>query len=194
MSTAPISAAIAAGDKLLNELKGEPGARLPSPAPTMGRLKKCNYTHDALIDLIIEHPELDQNHLAAHFGYTAGWISNILASDAFQTKLALRRDEVIDPEIKATLEERFRALVIKSLAVLSKKLDSPVVSDQVAVRAAELGAKALGMGAAAPLPPADNSQDRLERLAERLLKLQGGIRERVLTGNDGAEISVVRDA
>lgn len=174
--------ALAAGDALLKELAG--GAHLKNPADrgaTMGRLKRCNYTHDALIDLIIEHPELDQNELAAAFGYTPGWISNILASDAFQAKMALRREAVIDPDLKATIEERFRALTIRSLQVLQAKLNAPQVSDNVALRAAELGAKALGIGGhAAPKIPED--PDRLARLAERLLQLQSGARTRVIDG------------
>ena len=162
-----------AGDKLLQELNGGALARPlgQEKAATMGRLGKCSYTHEAMIDLIIQHPELDQNHIAAHFGYTPGWISNILASDAFQSKMAARREEVIDPELKATIEERFRALTIQSLKVLQAKLNQPSVSDTVALRAAELGAKALGIGGNAPPAVTEKSADRLMRLAERLTDL-----------------------
>ena len=171
-----------AGDQLIEELKG------PAPrdkAPTMGRLQKCAYTHDAMVDLIITQGSgpggISQRQLAAHFGYTEGWISNVLASDAFQARLAARKEEVTDPAIKATIEERFRALVIQSLKVLETKLSAPVVSDQVALRAAELGAKALGVGGHAP--PKAPEVDRLERLAERLVTLQSGVRERIVNGD-----------
>lgn len=165
-----VGSALTAGDQLLKELNGGPHVKDTSDrGATMGRLKRCSYTHDALIDLIIEQPELDQNQLASHFGYTPGWISNILAADAFQARLALRREQVIDPDIKASIEERFRALAIQSLAVLQRKLTQPAVSDTVALRCAELGAKALGVGghAVPPAPP----EDRLQRLAERLVAL-----------------------
>lgn len=167
-------------DQLLRELKGE--VREEEKAPTMGRLKRCSYTHDALIDLIIEHPELDQNQLAARFGYTAGWISNILASDAFQAKMAARREQIIDPDLKATIEERFRALAIRSLQVLQDKLNQPQVSDNVALRCAELGAKALGVGGHAPPPRPPDANSRLVVLAERLVALQSNVRERVING------------
>lgn len=167
--TATTAQALVSADQLLEEL-----ARPPAPGPraeTMGRLKRCSYSHDAMIDLIIEHPEFTQNQIAAHFGYTAPWISNILASEAFQAKMASRREEIIDPDLKATIKERFEALVIRSLAVLQEKLAQPQVSDNVAIRCAELGAKALGVGGHAPPPPVDTAADRLERLAHRLVTM-----------------------
>lgn len=168
----------ASGEQLIEELKGNVAPR--PAAPTMGRLQKVRYTHEAMIDLIIKNPELSQNEIAAYFGYTPAWISNILASDAFQAAMAARREEIIDPEIKATIEERFRALVIRSLAVLQEKLNKPQVSDTVALRAAELGAKALGVGGnAAPAAP---QGDRLKILADRLIILQQGVKERVVNG------------
>src|SRR5688572_23709248 len=153
----------------------------PSSAPTMGRLQKISYTHDAMIDLIIEGSRrpggISQKELAAHFGYTEGWISNVLASDAFQSKLALRREEIIDPVLKATLRERFDALTRLSLDVLEKRMAAGNVSDQVALRCAELGAKSLGLGVQAPAAP-PGGVDRLEQLANRLVALQSTVRER----------------
>lgn len=174
--------ALKAGDVLVKELAGGDLVKTPSPAPTMGNLKKCNYTHDAMIDLIIANPTMTQDAVAAHFGYTPGWISNILASDAFQSKMAARREEIIDPELKASIEERFRALVIQSLKVLQDKLNKPQVSDQVALRAAELGAKALGIGGHAAPKVVSPEADRLTKLADRLVQLQSNVRERVING------------
>src|SRR5262245_48555659 len=181
MTTASTESALQAGDKLLDELKG-PGP-VAAHAETMGRLKKVSYSHKALIDLIISQPELTQNQLAAHFGYTPAWISNILASDAFQNAMAERREDIIDPTLRATIEERFRALVIRSIAVLQEKLNQPAVSDNVALRAAELGAKALGIGGHAPQKPPGDSNDRLARLAERLVLLQSQHRERIINAD-----------
>lgn len=163
---------------MLEELQGVPRTH----APTMGNLAKVRYTHEALIDLIIARPEMSQNQLAAYFGYSPGWISNILASDALQARMAQRREEIVDPELKATIEERFRALAIQSLKVLQHKLNQPTVSDNVALRAAELGAKALGIGGHAAPPQVDTSGDRLERLANRLIMLQSGVRARIEDG------------
>ena len=156
-------------DALLDELTALP----PKPA-----IQKMRYSHEAMVDLIVSNPWISQNELAAHFGYSPSWISCVIASDAFQAALAARREEVVDPAMKATIEERFRALVVKSLEVLASKLNAPVVSDNVALRAAELGAKALGIGGNAPPPPPPAS-DRLTILAERLIILQQNVRKGV---------------
>lgn len=150
--------------------------RFEKAAATMGSLQKIRYTHKAMIDLIIEHPELSQNQIAAQFGYTASWLSNIMASDAFQEALAARREEVVDPILRATLTERTRALYLQSLAVLQAKLDKPEVSDKVALAAAELGAKSLGLGGHAAQTPAMPAGQRLQILAENLIFLQGKVK------------------
>jgi len=182
MITPSTAQALKDGDQLLEELRGEQHIKPPGPAPTMGLLQKVRYTHKDMIDYIISNPTVSQGQIAARYGYTQSWISNILASDAFQEAMAGRREEIIDPELKASIEERFRALVIQSLARLQEKLNAPQVSDLVAIRCAELGAKALGVGGhQAPRPP-ENSQDRLERLAARLITLQGTVRKGVADG------------
>lgn len=169
---------------LVAEMMGEAAHSVaPPPAPTMGRLAKVSYSHEAMIDLIITCPGISQNELAARFGYTPGWISNILASDAFQAKLAERRKEVIDPTMVATLEERFRGLVVQGHEVLKRELDKPAVKPEVALRAMELGARALGLGGHAP-PAA--TPINLDELAQRLIALSPG---RVVEGEFTKEVS-----
>lgn len=139
------------------------------------RPPKMRYTHEGMADLILENPWISQNQLAAHFGYSPAWVSTIITSDAFQAILASRRAELVDPELRLTLEERFRALTAQSLRVLQEKLARPAdqVSDQLVLRAAELGAKSLGIGAHAPPPPPPNPAEYLPAIADRLMRLQG---------------------
>lgn len=155
--------------------------------PEKPGIGKMRYSHEAMVDLIVSNPWISQNQLAAHFGYSPSWVSCVIASDAFQATLAKRREEVIDPAMKATIEERFRALVVRSLEVLTNKLNAPVVSDNVALRAAELGAKALGIGGNAPPPPPPAS-DRLTILAERLIVLQQNVRKGVTVDGQAQRI------
>lgn len=111
-----------------------------------GRLKRIHYTHDALIDLIIAEPTLKQGDLALKFGYSEVWISRIMGSDAFQARLAQRRDEIIDPFLIASTEERLKGLVHQSLDVLADKLQATKNPD-LALKSLDIGVKALGFGA-----------------------------------------------
>jgi hypothetical protein len=139
-------------------------------------LAKVRYSHLDMIDTLISQPWVSQNDLALRYGYTPGWVSTVMASDAFQAALAARREEVVNPAMKASLEERFRAVTVQSLTRLAEELDKPVCSPNVMLRAAELGAKSLGLGGHAPPPPAPPG-DNLARLADRLIALQSNVRQ-----------------
>jgi len=111
------------------------------------QIAKVRYTHDAMIDLVIARPEISQNQIAAHFGYTPSWVSTVFASEAFQERMAQRKEELVDPFIRRSVEERMKALVIQSLGVLQEKLEQPGVSADVALEAFKASTKALGYGA-----------------------------------------------
>lgn len=110
-------------------------------------IQKVRYSHDAMIDQIVANPWVSQGQLAAYFGYTEGWVSQVIAADSFQSRLAERKNELVDPTIRATIEERFKGLVLQSLEVLRRKLESPIVSDELAIKALDVAAKAAGYGA-----------------------------------------------
>jgi hypothetical protein len=165
-----------------------------APAPRH-QITKVRYTHDAMIDLLVANPRVSQNELAAHFGYTPAWVSTVMATDLFKERLEHRRTELVDPEVKASVNERFHAVVTKSLQVLQAKLSKPIdqIPDNLALRAAELGAKGIGAGGFGggmvfnlPSPATDS----LEKLASRLMEFQGAARR---TGNIEDAV-VVKDA
>jgi hypothetical protein len=153
-------------DAWISELASIP----PASGPPSGRIQiqKVRYTHEDCIDLILAQPGISQNELAARYGYSPAWISVVINSDAFQSRLASRRVELVDPVLAATLNERFRALTVRSLEVLQEKLSLPSqsVPDQLALQAAALGAKSLGLGV--PQAQATPAGDNLSVLAERL--------------------------
>jgi hypothetical protein len=156
-----------AAEEMLGELEGA----------SRQAVAKMRYSHTDMIDFILANPGVSQNALASRYGYSVGWVSQVMSSDAWQSAMAARRDEVVDPVLVATVDERFRALTNRSLDRLMEKLDQPQVSDQVVLRAVELGAKAMGVGGNAP-PPAP-PQDHLAALAQRLIALQSNIRQGV---------------
>jgi hypothetical protein len=154
-------------------------------------IQKISYTHDAVIDLIIGSPGVSQGTLAAHFGYTQGWLSQVMGSDAFQARLASRREEIIDPTLVLTIEEKIKGMAHQSLEVLQKKLSAPIVSDNTALKAFELSSRALGYGAQTtpqtPLQP-------LEKLAENITlifnqKTKGETYEHILRTKQATDAS-----
>lgn len=113
---------------------------------SVARIQKTAYSHEAMIDMIIANPRITQNQLATEFGYSVPWVSRVMGSDAFQAALARRRDEITDPFLIATMEEKFRGLVDQSLNVLAEKLAATQSAD-LALKTLDVGVKALGFGA-----------------------------------------------
>lgn len=160
-------------DELLNEALAPP----PTPAATRALgPAKLRYTHEDCVDFIIANPGISQGALAARYGYSQSWMSTVINSDAFQARLAARREELVDPTLALTINERFAALTVRSLEVLQEKLsrDPVTVPDQLALQAAQLGAKSLGLGAQ-PVAPAATKDD-LAVLANRLIAFQRAAR------------------
>ena len=135
--------------------------------------KKLNYTHDAMIDLNIAEPMLSQGQLAARFGYSQAWVSTIMSSDAFQSQLAVRRAELIDPAITMSYEERIKALQNRSLEVMQEKLSRPSdeISDDLALKAAKLGVEYHAANKGLLTGGGPSQTERLEALASRLTGL-----------------------
>ena len=145
-------------------------------------ISKINYSHQDMIDCLIVDPTMSQRELAARYGYTESWVSQVMGSDAWKAAFAARRAKIADPEVaekvqqRFTIDEQFKGITLFSLQKLQERLERPACPDQVILKAVELGAKALGVGGNAPppLPPADH----LAQLANRLIDLQ----EKVTTG------------
>lgn len=126
-----------------------------------------------MIDLMISRPSISQNELALAFGYTAAWISTIIASDAFQARLAERRDKIVDPALRADIKAQLDGIALRSMEILRHKLSAPpeAVSDQTALRALEVSARAAGYGARPQVAVQVNVGERLEALGDNITRL-----------------------
>lgn len=109
-------------------------------------IKRVSYTHDALIDLHISNPVLTQGELAKHFGYTQAWISRVMNSDAFLARLAQRKEDIVDPVLTMSIDEKLKALASLSLDVVQEKL-AITRNPDTALKALDSTVKALGYGA-----------------------------------------------
>lgn len=167
------SAADLAGD-LDRDLAPPPSEGAQTSLRASGPIK-LRYSHQAMIDLIIANPGISQNEIAAQFGYSAPWVSQIILSDAFQAQLAARREELVDPTLVATIKQQFEGLVARSLEIMRRKLarEPENVPDQLVVQALKVSATALGYGARnveAQAPPV-NVEVHLHSLGANLEKL-----------------------
>ncbi len=139
------------------------------------------YSHEELVQFLVAHPNATPESTAKAFGRGPSWFLQVLASDQFQLALDPHRHLIANPLITATMEERFRSLTLQALSALSSKLNSKEVSDFIVVKSAEIGVKALGMGAAkreeeTPLTPSGNVDTLAERLVAALEKQRGNVR------------------
>lgn len=110
--------------------------RPPGPA-------KLSYTHEAMVDLILQEPTVTAAELGEVFGLTAGWVSRVISSDAFQSRLAERKAKLVDPVIAHTLRERVSGIAVQSLSIIQEKLTSEE-SASYALEALGVAAIALG--------------------------------------------------
>ena len=114
----------------------------------MYELQKIRYTHDAAIDVILANPSITQKELARMFDRTEAWVGILVNSDAFKARLAERKGELLDPQIRASMEQRLEGLANRALDKLLDRIDS-----QVPLRPLELVAIAkLGVGDRANRP------------------------------------------
>jgi hypothetical protein len=134
----------------------------PQSAPLEGTesaanaVARVNYTHDAMIDLIIANPSISQNELAKHFGYSVPWLSRIRNSDAFLARLAERKQAIVDPSLVLSVEEKLRTIVDKSAEIIMNKLEQTQSVD-LALKALDLGGKLAGYGARQQGPVVQNN-------------------------------------
>jgi DNA-binding MarR family transcriptional regulator len=128
-----------------------------------------------MVTMIISSPGISQNEIADRLGYSASWVSTVIATDAFQAKLAEKREEIVDPIMRASAEEQARGLYFRSMEILREKLRAQPeqIPDQLALQTFSLSARALGYGAREQPPAAVqvNVEQHLNVLGENLTQL-----------------------
>ena len=121
--------------------------QLQSAEYSKNAIQKVTPTHDGIIDWMIANPMAHTSkEIATAFGYSEVWINRLRGSDAFQARLAARKEELVDPFIRNSIEENFKGLAQQSMDVLMEKLAEDR-NPEVALRALDLTSKALGYGA-----------------------------------------------
>ena len=121
-----------------------PAATSSSQTPKRGGGPlRLSYTHEAMVDLILQEPTVTTKELAEVFDLTPGWVSRVVASDSFQARIAERKAQLIDPVITHSLRERVQGVAVQSIAIIQEKL--------AAEESAAYALEALGVAAPALL-------------------------------------------
>jgi hypothetical protein len=82
-----------------------------------------NFRHEAIIDLMIAAPKMTKGEIALYLGYTQAWISTLISSDAFQMRLAERRN-AIATELDAAAIQRLHDLDKAAGDIIAKELEN----------------------------------------------------------------------
>lgn len=150
---------------------------------------QVSYKHDAIIDFILANPAVTQNAIAREFDYSVGWVSQMIASDAFQVRLAERAGDLVDPILRRDRDNMFKSLIDRSFEILQEKLQAPaaVVPDQLVLRTMEFASRAIGYGAREAAVVINHNQTNsvnlhLEQMGEGLKNLLRRKRAEVLEG------------
>ena len=140
--------------------------------PIKRLVAKETFSVAAMIQLFIDEPAMEFSDYAAHFGHGVGWFTAVLAGDQFQAALDLRRHEVNNPAITATMVERYQGLALQGLDALKTALNNPKVQDATVLKALELSTKALGFGQKGNMEGEGKKEvQSLEDLSTNLLKV-----------------------
>lgn len=142
-------------------------------APARKGIAKLRYSHEAMIDLIIQRPEIRQGELAIIFDRTPSWISIIMSTDLFKAKLAERREQLVDPEIRESWRVRAEGCMSRATEILEEKLDRPAdqVPDQLALQTIKVMGANLGLGTRDPIISQTQVHVHLEELGNNLVGL-----------------------
>jgi hypothetical protein len=87
----------------------------------MAAIQKVSYSHEAIILWLLENPHRPLRDCAAYFGYTQPWLSTVIHSDAFQTQLKARQDEMMIVTGQ-DIREKVRVATDIALEGLTRKL------------------------------------------------------------------------
>ena len=108
-------------------------------------IEKVSHIHEMIINEMIANPLVTQAELCAQFGYRPSWMSRIIRSDAFQARLAERRQAVMDPIIRQRLNDKLQSVALQSISTIQRQLDSPDASADMALSSLQMVQRALGV-------------------------------------------------
>lgn len=171
-------------DALLAESRENSTPRAPRP-----QVKRLSFSHEAIARWLLENPGASLGECAEEFGYTRGWLSIIIHSDAFKAKyheMQAQADRLVIDDIPA----KMRGTVSLALEGLADQVEKAVADGkqenrQFLLNTSEALLQKLGYGApsggkvvinapnASQVNTAVVEQGDLERARQRLMERRG---------------------
>lgn len=109
--------------------------------------KVLRHWHRTLADLILAHPEATQRELARKLDRSEYWMSVVVNSDAFQEYLASRREELHNPVVVASFEQKVAAVGRLAMDKFAERIEQgAAIEHTTLLEAASLAAKVAGVG------------------------------------------------
>lgn len=117
----------------------------PKKIITQTESRKEFYSPLLMVRFLVANPHTTPRAAAAHFGHPEQWFYSVLADAEFQTLVRPHKKSIRNPMLTATTEEQFQALTLNSLAVLNQRLTRDDASEDLLIKAAGLGVKAMAL-------------------------------------------------
>lgn len=134
----------------------EGSSNFPLGTPRPGPTKRLQYSHKVMADLLIAQPGVSNNEIAALFGFTPAWVSQVKNGDMFQAYLKEREKELVDPLLIATVEERLGAVAKASLDRVAELL--PQADIEQATEVMKVATQRMGLGVVKNAAPGSGVQ------------------------------------
>jgi len=95
-------------------------------------LQRVSHTHEMVINWLVLNPEKSLRECADTFGYTQPWLSTLIHSDLFQSRLRARQEQIAS-RVTSSIPEKLQAITDIALDklgdVLAKSEDPEYILD-----------------------------------------------------------------
>ena len=119
------------------------------PVPEVSdRGVRLNRLHEEMMYLILANPVITRKELVERMNRSYSWVHNALNAPAFQKMLRENAKEIHDFTIIASIEDRLRGVVSRTVELLEERLEQPgsELTDQFLLETFKASSKSLGMG------------------------------------------------
>jgi len=109
------------------------------------QIDTLNFRHEAIVDMMLAHPEMKQNDIANKLDLTPAWLSTVVNSDAFRVYYEKRREEYT-LELHNKTVRKLYDVALAATEVVLEALGEDEVDPRFALDAKDKSLHRLGYG------------------------------------------------